>query len=155
MDLECTGGISLLKKGKRWLLRLLPIVYMGLIWLQSAHFQPQVIGPDIHIRVAATGVFLENAHYFMFGVLYMLFVFAALTFGPMSRWKEGLSLVGACVYAVVDEIHQYFVPFRSMSVDDLLKNGVGIFTAYLILHYAYYYFPRSTLSKWMRNLSEG
>lgn len=145
----------MLKIGKRWLLRILPLLYMGLIWAQSAYFHPQVIGTDIQLRVAATGVFLENTHYYMFGVLYVLLIFAALTFGPMSKGKEGFSLAGACVYAVIDELHQYFVPFRSMSLEDLLKDGVGIITAYLILHYIYYFLPGSMLSKWMRNLSEG
>ena len=144
----------MLKIGKRWLLRILPVLYMALIWVQSAHFHPQVIGPAIQMKVAATGVFLENAHYYMFGVLYMLLIFALLTFGPMSRVKEWLSLAGACLYAVIDELHQYFVPFRSMSMDDLAKNGVGIVTAYLILHLFYYYLPQSMLSKWMRNLNE-
>jgi VanZ family protein len=135
----------------RWFVRVLPVLYMYLIWYQSSHFRPQTMGTDPKLRLASMGGLLENAHYIEFGILYAMLLCAALTYGAFTKNKERLALVLSILYAVLDEVHQHYVPYRSMSISDLLKDGVGIAVAFVIVRY-YYRHPRSWIGRWMRKL---
>lgn len=63
-------------------------------------------------------------------------VLAYLVLGVLTRWamKPGspgknvpaaVSLLVCVLYSVTDEVHQYFVPGRSMQAKDLLLDGAG------------------------------
>lgn len=117
----------------RWCVRLLPIIYMGAIWFLSDRPSDAVVqfGPfDSLIK--------ESLHLVEFGILYILWVLAALTFGPLSARANRLMVVVSLVYGIVDEAHQYFVPSRSADIIDIMKDSIGVCVAWYIIHRTYF-----------------
>ena len=125
----------------RSLLRLIPILYMLFIWLQSSKFNPsqlEYIYPSIHpIVFLMIGGTLELAHLIQFGILYLLIIMAFLTFGELNSKKEKVALTIALLYGLVDEIHQFFVPFRSFSSIDIVKDVIGVLVFWYIIRRKY------------------
>ncbi|QVY61360.1 VanZ family protein [Cytobacillus gottheilii] len=118
----------------KWLLRLLPISYMILIWILSSLPHNAVVElPDS----AFDRFFKESMHLVEFGILYLLLVGAAFTFKQPFTFKINLLLAAlACLYGVVDEIHQYFVPYRSATLIDVVKDVIGVAVAYWVISQA-------------------
>lgn len=127
----------------RLLLLVFPIVYMALIWIQTSNFDPEsvyMLSAQIDMNILLLiGAGLELAHLFEFGLLYLFLVMAFLVVGKLSYKKELFAVVIAFGYGVVDELHQYYIPFRSFSLVDLMKNGIGV--------WALWYFTRRKYHK--------
>lgn len=75
----------------------------------------------------------KSAHIFMFFILGVL-LYVLLKSYKLSRYKQiGYSILIAFSYAVIDEIHQAFVPGRSNEIRDVIIDTVGaslgVFTA--------------------------
>ena len=66
-------------------------------------------------------------HLLEFGILGLLAVRALYLGGPRSRsaywWCIGLGIL----YGVLDELHQYYIPGRTVEVADLAMDWLGIF----------------------------
>lgn len=126
----------------RMFLVVLPFIYMALIWIQTSNFDPEsvyMLSTQIDMNILLLiGAGLELAHLFEFGLLYLFLVMAFLVFGKLSYKKELLACVIALGYGVVDEFHQYFIPFRSFSLVDLLKNGIGVWALWYFTRIKYY-----------------
>lgn len=111
------------------MLRMLPILYLSFIGLQSRFFDP-IIFEDF----PRLGYFFEQSHLVMFGILYVLIIMALTTYGKLTIKKE-LTAVFICIFfAFGDEIHQYYVPERSASWNDIYKNATGIILAWFIVY---------------------
>jgi polysaccharide biosynthesis protein VpsQ len=123
-------------------LTILPLIYMWLIWLQSSHFNPESIytlSTSIDERILLLiGAMLELGHLFEFGILYFLLILMILSYGTLSKSKEWLCLIMALGYGIIDEIHQIYVPYRSFSVIDLLKDFFGVMAVWYIIHNSYF-----------------
>ncbi len=97
-----------------------PWLWMGLIfWLSSQSTLPSVSQPLLDVLIKKTG------HMVLFGILAFLW-YRALRGKGMDdsrarRWAFFLT-VG---YAVIDEVHQGFVPGRGPRVTDVFIDGVG------------------------------
>jgi len=81
--------------------------------------------------------FLERkgAHVFEYALLMLLsFCFFNRFFLKESFWKY-LLISGAfsLMYAVTDELHQLFVPYRGAKITDVAIDGLGIFLMSLFL----------------------
>lgn len=121
---------------------------MALIWVQSAYFQPESV-PDLPwFTLISLGIMLELAHFVQFGILYVFLIIASFTFGPLRR-KEAFAAAMSAGFALVDELHQHFVPFRSASVDDLVKDGIGIAVAWWWIRRSYAS-SNSRFGRWLR-----
>lgn len=72
------------------------------------------------------------AHMFLYFVLYYLAYFCFYRF-KLSK-KKYFAILFCFLYAVSDEIHQLFVPFRSGLVTDVMVDMVGVFLAYFFLY---------------------
>lgn len=72
-----------------------------------------------------------------FGILYLFLVGAVLTTGRFLAGVNVACAVIAAMYGVVDEIHQYFVPYRSATVNDVVKDVIGVLVAYYFVRRAY------------------
>jgi polysaccharide biosynthesis protein VpsQ len=112
---------------------------MVLIWLQSSYFNPEelyytslTLDPLI---VLLAGLLLESLHLIEFGILYILIILFQLSFGSLNRRKEVAAIILSFLYSVTDEVHQLFVPFRSFSVGDLIKNFIGILLMWMLVRY--------------------
>lgn len=127
------------------------------IWLQSSHFNPSKL-EGIHVQIGVPiylmlGAALEIGHLFQFAILYALLVMAFLTFGKLSLKIEILLFAISVLYGVLDEIHQYYVPFRSFSVIDLIKDAIGVIVVSYIIHKKYFYRQQSRISKFLRGIT--
>ena len=66
-------------------------------------------------------------------VVFFLFTFFALK----STNKIIIPILIAIFYAILDEVHQIFVPGRSPSIGDVLIDSVGIFAAVIVYWLAF------------------
>jgi polysaccharide biosynthesis protein VpsQ len=141
---------------KRIILSTLPLLYMDLIWLQSSYFDPEsVSGLSTQLSmnvIMLIGICLELAHLFEFGILYLLIILALLSFGKLTRCKEVIAISISFLYGVSDEVHQIFVPYRSASVGDLLKNTIGIIAIWWVIQKSYKS-NHSKFGRFLRKLS--
>jgi polysaccharide biosynthesis protein VpsQ len=121
---------------------LLPLIYMWLIWLQSSYFNPESIYALTYTMdekvFLLIGMAFELGHLFEFGILYFLSIIMMLSYGILTRRKEWLCYFIAAGYGLIDEVHQIFVPYRSFSLVDLLKNLIGITVVWYIIHRSYF-----------------
>ncbi|CAN7591111.1 VanZ family protein [Rossellomorea sp. LjRoot5] len=124
---------------KKIVLGLFILGYMILIWFQSSHFNPEIIyytGLTLDPRIILfAGLLLESLHLIEFGILYVLIVLFQRAFGNLNRRKEIIAIILSFLYSVTDEIHQLFVPFRTSSIGDLVKNVIGILLMWMLVRY--------------------
>ncbi len=74
-------------------------------------------------------------HLCEFGLLTFL-----IFFGFFSKVKSAYLLTVSFFYALLDEIHQFFVPYRYFDVYDLIIDSIGVvfgFIAYLLVKKLY------------------
>ncbi|MBY0145917.1 VanZ family protein [Neobacillus niacini] len=138
----------------RFTISIAPFIYMYLIWQQTSHFDPdsvsdltKLINPFV---ILAIGAALEFGHFFEFGILYLLLIMFFLLYGPLKKWKEVVVLVLSIGYGVIDEIHQLYVPFRSFSIIDLVKNAIGVFVIAILIHRKYFNSNGSRFGRFLR-----
>lgn len=139
----------------RLLLILLPIMYMTWIWYQSATFNPsqyEHYWTNSYIFLLF-GAALELAHLIEFGILYLLIIVVFLSFGNLTRNKEIIAIVLSLLFAASDEIHQYFVPYRSFSLIDMIKNTIGIWGVWFLVRRRYYSQKPTKLGNFLRNIT--
>lgn len=140
----------------RLLIRFLPIGYIGFIWLQSSYFNPESIhylSNEINIEfLILVGIALELFHFFQFGLLYLLIIAAVLSFRVLTKKIEYFSIIFSLLYGLIDEFHQIYVPFRSFSYTDLLKDTVGVIFISFIVHKSYYSDKKSKVGSFLRKV---
>lgn len=121
----------------KWLIRFVPLFYMALIWILSGLPHNAVVElPDNTFD----RFFKESMHLVGFGLLYVLLVLAFLT--TKLRFTHTLSIWLAafcCLYGVIDEIHQYFVPYRSATLIDVVKDVIGVIVSWYVIEKAYFH----------------
>ncbi|ESU32042.1 hypothetical protein G3A_12970 [Bacillus sp. 17376] len=139
---------------KRLFFIFLTIGYMAFIWIQSSYFDPESLvgftSSLSHSVFLIIGAGLEFAHLFQFGVLYLCIVIVFLSFGRLQKWQEVTAAVIALSYGIADEIHQLYVPFRSFSIGDLLKDTIGVIVFWWVVHRCYLYNKSSKIGRWLR-----
>jgi VanZ family protein len=117
-------------KNLRGLLWLLPLLYMLMVWrLSSLPDNTYVELPDSTVD----GFIKESLHLVEFAILYLLFVTAAYFNKKLTPATNVLFAVLASLYGISDEIHQSFIPSRSASLIDVIKDITGVTIAYLII----------------------
>lgn len=75
----------------------------------------------------------ESLHVIEFAFLYLLIVNALDINGKLSKTTNLLAAIIAMIYGLVDEIHQLYVVDRSFTFIDLVKDWMGVWTAWWIL----------------------
>lgn len=113
---------------KKFIIILLPLLYMILIWVLSSN------PADAFVKTPFSfdSLLKESLHLIEFAILYWLIAFAFMVNG---KWTERASMIAACIailYGLTDEIHQSFVPARSATVIDFVKDTIGVGVSYLI-----------------------
>jgi polysaccharide biosynthesis protein VpsQ len=139
----------------RFFISILPVFYMYLIWQQTSHFDPEsvsslkeVLNPYL---ILAIGAAFELGHLFEFGILYFLLIMSVLSYGHLKKWMEVIIIIISLLYGLVDELHQIFVPFRSFSIFDLIKNAIGVFVVAILIHQKYFNNKSSRFGLFLRN----
>lgn len=83
------------------------------------------------------------AHFSVYTALGMLVYTAVLSSGVKIKHKRLCSLAVCALYACADEVHQYFIPDRSMRLRDVLIDSVGslfgiIFISVVVIVYLFF-----------------
>ncbi|SEN50689.1 VanZ like family protein [Mesobacillus persicus] len=132
-------------------IRILPVVYMALIWVLSS------MPADAVVELPNVGVdrfIKESLHLVEFGILYALLFFAGLTFGGRFKPLWSFIFMGvAILYGAIDEIHQSFVPYRSATWIDFVKDTIGVLVASHFMHHAYFSGKFVRLGDWLRKFA--
>jgi VanZ family protein len=119
----------------KFVYRILPIVYMLVIWTLSS------MPADAVVELPLEGVdaFLkESMHLIEFAILYVLLFFAGMTFTNFKPLMSFIFMGIAILYGAVDEIHQSFVPYRSATWIDFVKDTIGVLIVAHFMHHAYF-----------------
>jgi VanZ family protein len=119
------GGFKMkLLKAFLWVL---PLLYMMMIWRMSS------LPSNAYVELPDTNVdrfIKESLHLVEFAILYLLFVLAAYFNEKLTATTSLIFAIVACLYGLTDEIHQSFVPARSATLIDLIKDVIGVSVAY-------------------------
>lgn len=124
-----------------WVWVLPPALWMLLILVASADtdsgarssrwLEPFLrwLGPDLSAEERSQWIFWarKGVHVFAFGTLAGLFwkMWSAFHPGRTVRWRATLAWTCTVLYAVVDEVHQLFVPTRVGSPVDVAIDALG------------------------------
>ena len=111
--------------GKKLLLWLPALVWMGVIWGFSAQ-------PTLQASAIDWQDFLvkKAAHIVEYFILTSFYLLPFKKSGPFSsRPAVIVAALAAAVFAVLDETHQRFVPGREGRVRDVAIDSIGIFLA--------------------------
>lgn len=111
------------------IIRLLPIAYMGLIWFLSSNPSDAIVKTGW----SYDRTFKEGLHLIEFGILYFLLVLALLSLGKLNPKSSFIAAVFSVLYGLSDELHQYFVPSRSCSFFDFVKDLIGVTVAWYLV----------------------
>ncbi|MHB9094978.1 MAG: VanZ family protein [Eubacteriales bacterium] len=117
----------------RHIIRILPLAYMGLVWFLSSYPSDAVINTGLSFDVALK----ESMHLIEFSILYLLSVLALLSLGKLNQKSNFFLALFSVFYGLLDEFHQYFVPSRSCTIIDFLKDVTGVMVAWYIVRRAY------------------
>jgi hypothetical protein len=119
----------------KWIFRILPIMWMAAIWIMSSMPSNAIV----ELPALSVDRFIkESLHLVEFAIVYLLLVGAFLTTG---RFTPAVSLVLALIagfYGIVDEIHQSFVPYRSATIIDVVKDWIGVCVSWYLVRGAYF-----------------
>lgn len=123
-----------MKKLLKWLLRLLPIAYMIFVFILSSLPSNAVVElPDSTIDAFIK----ESLHLVEFAILYGLLVLAVFTSGRFPfKWNVACAVI-AILYGLSDEIHQSFVPYRSATLIDFVKDMIGVLVVFYFVRRAH------------------
>jgi VanZ family protein len=104
-----------------------PLAWMGMIFYLSAQSGlPDFKDFDFAVK--------KLAHATVYGILYLLLFRAIHSAKP--EWEIGSikvalgATLATIVYAISDEIHQSFVPFRTPAVRDVIIDALGVAIAW-------------------------
>ncbi|WP_010677172.1 VanZ family protein [Bacillus timonensis] len=118
----------------RFLLVIAPFLYMIFIFILSSLPSDAIVNTPFSWDQA----FKESLHLIEFGILYGFWVLFFLIQGKFTRKTSILSAVLAIAYGFSDELHQYFVPYRSATVIDLVKDTIGVLVLFSIVKISYF-----------------
>lgn len=126
---------------KRFMIHHLPaLLYAALIFYVSGlrSISPPSIG------------FTWDDKIYHFGEYAMLsfFVFIALKYyrhEPIRKYIHIAAIIIACVFAVSDEIHQYFVPGRDSQIGDFIADSLGAILAQVAIWWYLKRKPQKTI----------
>ena len=114
------------------IIRVLPFLYMAAVWVMSS------MPADAVVELPKwDSIVKESLHLVEFGILYALLFLAALSFNGVSPKLNLLFILVSSLYGLSDEFHQYFVPYRSATVIDVVKDVIGVLVASWVLFGAY------------------
>ena len=95
------------------------IIYCALIFFQSSRPVPESIP-----AVPYLDKLLHAGAYAILGALFFR-AYRTTSLGDKLHYIIILSILSAGLYGIGDELHQYFVPFRSADIWDALADLVG------------------------------
>lgn len=96
------------------------------VWCAVIFFFSSI--PDLKIKELGFWDFIlrKIAHITEYAILSILLTNAFFSTTNLKEFRiYSLSFILSVVYAISDELHQYFVPGRCFSITDILIDGIG------------------------------
>ena len=118
----------------RLLLILAPFAYMIFVWILSSLPSDAIIDTNYSFDNA----FKESLHLIEFGILYGFWVLFLLVLNKFNLKTNVIVAVISILYALTDEIHQSFIPYRSATVIDFIKDTIGVLVVFWIVRRFYF-----------------
>lgn len=84
----------------------------------------------------------KTAHFLEYAALGFLLASVFVSFGLKTKLNIPISFIIGALYAMSDEIHQYFVPGRSCQASDMLLDSSGVITGIMFLLICVYIFQK-------------
>lgn len=130
-DTSASEGANGASIRRAWLWWLPPLGWMALIWTFSAQSE-LFVAVSSRLRDLLAWV----AHFSEFAILAAL-LWLALSKTSAARGQVPLAsaFFGATLFAVVDELHQAFVPGRTPDLRDLLVDMAGVLAALALIRW--------------------
>ena len=75
-------------------------------------------------------------HFSVFFLFNLFFLTSVKSSKTITIKKLVIVLVISLIYSILDEIHQFFVPLRNPSIENILTDRIGIFSS--VITYLYY-----------------
>ncbi|WP_102344822.1 VanZ family protein [Bacillus sp. Marseille-P3661] len=110
----------------KYLLILSPYLYMVLIWILSSLPSDAIIDTNYSFD----NLFKESLHLIEFGILYLLWALSLKLSEKLTLRSNLVIAILSIAYGLIDEIHQAFVPYRSATVIDFVKDTIGVLVAF-------------------------
>ncbi len=105
---------------------------MALIWFLSSYPSDAIVDTGLSFD----DLLKESLHLIEFGSLSLLWVIALKANKQLNPKTNLAAALVSILYALTDEIHQSFVPQRSATVIDFIKDLIGIIlTWYMVNHF--------------------
>ena len=96
------------------------LIYMAIIfWISTLPNTSPVLGVGITLSQA-------TKHFIEFSILGLLVANVILRFNHTPKLNISFSIFTAIFYGISDEIHQYFVPTRWCTIEDMLIDSLGV-----------------------------
>jgi VanZ family protein len=108
-----------------------PIIWMAFIFLLSSRQRISVADEYI-----LNFLFFKTLHMIEYAILFFLFfrAYHHLNDDKKSLQKIfALAFFSAVIFAISDEIHQYFVPTREGTIRDVFIDSLGIFFMFICI----------------------
>ena len=94
---------------------------------------------DQHAKIESLSYFVrKSAHFCIFGMLGLLVTSAGETHGLSPKKTAAISLGISALYALSDEVHQYFVPGRACMLRDMLIDTCGAACGVAVISFLIY-----------------
>ncbi len=109
------------------------IIFTLLIALEIFHFS-SISGTSYRIGTGLT--FIPTTYHLAVFFLFNFFLLISIKGNKKIKISYILISLGASIlYALSDEFHQIFVPFRYPSIQDILIDTIGIFLSTILILY--------------------
>lgn len=105
------------------------IVWAGVIFLLSSQSGLPSLDTD-----GADFLLKKSAHLFVYAVLYWFLLLGTIRWSTNQTIQTWLPILLVLLYAITDEIHQTFVPFRFGTVRDIGYDMLGATIVWLYIH---------------------
>ena len=97
------------------------------------------------------GNLIPIAYHFIVFFLFSFFVLSAIKGNKKMKSSYILTTwIISIIQAILDEIHQIFVPFRGAGLEDVLINSIGIFSATILFLISKNYYKLLKISPILR-----
>ncbi|QPC48451.1 hypothetical protein G8O30_12385 [Mangrovibacillus cuniculi] len=119
----------------KWGVTILPFLYMVFIWHLSSR------PADAYVYIVDDGIdgfIKESLHLIEFAILYIVSVLALAAHGKLTAATSLLVACLSCFYGFIDEIHQSFVPYRSATLIDAVKDVIGVVVAWSYVSFTHF-----------------
>jgi VanZ family protein len=98
------------------------LIAIFIFYISSKPFYKGAPGPEFFLK----------PYLYHFGIFALLAFFFSLSLIKGNNRMKSLILIAilfAIAYGILDELHQFFVPNRSCSIDDFVTDSTGIISA--------------------------